>query len=324
MPTKDIVLVMGYPASGKTTVAQGFVETGYARLNRDEAGGSVGHLTGKMIALLSKGQERIVIDNLFPTRASRKPFIDAANVQGMPIRCVWVTTSIEDAQLNASLRMVRKHGKLLEPKEIQKADDPGTFPIVVIFKYRKMFERPIINEGFVSVAEVPFVRKWGPEYKSVAVLFDYDDTLRTNTGQYAWPEHPDEVRLMEDRIRVLKFLAEAKVHLLGVSNQSACSKDLPIETAKACFDRTHELLGMKLDYEFCAHRAAPPTCWCRKPFPGMAAHFIEKYKLLPEKCIMVGDQTSDKTFAARAGFNFMHANEFFRRGPMSDAMLGLT
>ena len=51
---------------------------------------------------------------------------------------------------------------------------------------------------------------------------------------------------------------------------------------------------------------------CFKPMPGMGAEFIEKYKLNPSECIMVGDMTSDKTFAKRCGFQFMDAEEFFK------------
>ena len=37
----EVVLVMGLPGAGKSTVARDFVAQGYARLNRDEAGGSL-------------------------------------------------------------------------------------------------------------------------------------------------------------------------------------------------------------------------------------------------------------------------------------------
>jgi phosphoglycolate phosphatase-like HAD superfamily hydrolase len=43
----------------------------------------------------------------------------------------------------------------------------------------------------------------------------------------------------------------------------------------------------------------------------MSALFIEKYKLLPSECIMVGDMTTDETFAIRSGFKFVHADKFF-------------
>jgi histidinol phosphatase-like enzyme len=83
------------------------------------------------------------------------------------------------------------------------------------------------------------------------------------------------------------------------------------ETAVACFERTNELLGLKIDYHFCPHQSNPPVCYCRKPQSGNAVLLIEKYKLNPAECIFVGDQTSDKTFAARAGFKYFHVDQFF-------------
>ena len=37
----EVVLIMGLPAAGKSTVAESFVAQGYERLNRDTAGGSL-------------------------------------------------------------------------------------------------------------------------------------------------------------------------------------------------------------------------------------------------------------------------------------------
>ncbi len=309
----DIVLVMGYPASGKTTEARQFVDRGYARLNRDTEGGKVADLVPKMVALLSSGKTQIVIDNLFANKASRQPFIEAAQIRKVPIRCVRVDTSIEDAQLNACMRMVRRFGDILSPDEIKKTKDANTFPIGVIFRYRKAYEAPTTSEGFTGVTTVGFSRKWGLEYTNKAIIFDYDGVLRRSTGSKVWPEHPNEVQLIPNRIDPISFLKEAGFLLLGVSNQSACSKGLSIDIVRRCFDRTNELLGHKIDVKFCPHRAAPPTCYCRKPFPGLAAHFIEEHKLLPEKCFVIGDQTSDKTFAGRAGMHFWWVDEFFAR-----------
>jgi len=44
----------------------------------------------------------------------------------------------------------------------------------------------------------------------------------------------------------------------------------------------------------------------------MGVVFIEKYKLDPSKCLMVGDRGEDKTFAARCGFKFQFAESFFK------------
>lgn len=79
-------------------------------------------------------------------------------------------------------------------------------------------------------------------------------------------------------------------------------------------DETHPQLGLVIEHLCCPHRVPPISCYCRKPQPGMALSFIEKYDLKPSACIMVGDLGTDKTFAERLGLRFVPASEFFRTG----------
>jgi phosphoglycolate phosphatase-like HAD superfamily hydrolase len=44
----------------------------------------------------------------------------------------------------------------------------------------------------------------------------------------------------------------------------------------------------------------------------MLAYFIVKHKLNPAECIFVGDATSDKTCAERAGMQYKHPADFFK------------
>ena len=84
-----------------------------------------------------------------------------------------------------------------------------------------------------------------------------------------------------------------------------------IKKASYGFQKKNELLEVGIDYMFCCHKVPPISCYCRKPGPAMGVHFIEKYQLDPAQCIMVGDQTSDQTFAKRCGFQFEWAKDFF-------------
>jgi len=45
--------------------------------------------------------------------------------------------------------------------------------------------------------------------------------------------------------------------------------------------------------------------------PGLGVAFIEKYKLDRAQVVMVGDMTTDRTFAARAGVRFVDQADFF-------------
>ena len=81
----------------------------------------------------------------------------------------------------------------------------------------------------------------------------------------------------------------------------------PVKSCPSCFKD-----NMGEDYKYCPHKAGPTNCYCRKPMPGLGVEFIEKYGLDPSRCIMVGDMTSDKTFAKRCGFQYMDQAEFFK------------
>jgi HAD superfamily hydrolase (TIGR01662 family) len=99
----------------------------------------------------------------------------------------------------------------------------------------------------------------------------------------------------------------------GVSNQSGIAKKvLTEEDCKACMDRTKELLDFNdIEIIWCSHQSVPVRCYCRKPQSGMGMYFIEKYQVNPEKSIMVGDMTTDKTFAERLGMTYIDVKKFY-------------
>jgi D-glycero-D-manno-heptose 1,7-bisphosphate phosphatase len=310
--SQKVVLIMGYPGSGKTTLADKF--SGYERLNRDTEGGTIANLLPKF-ALLLATKKSVVMDNLFPSAESRKPFIQAAQKAGIPIECEWMDTSIEDSQINVLHRMWKNHGRMfMSPEDISHGPaDPGLFPIAVLFKYRKDFQPPSTTEGFAKVNKVHFVRQWDSAYKNKALLLDYDDTLRiTLSGDYKFPSHACEIDILPGRREVLKDYEANKWFLLGCSNQSGISRKQVSESAvKSCFEYTNKQLGVYIDYRYCPHNV-PPNCYCRKPQSGMAMELIEEYLLDPKKCIFVGDQTTDKTFAERVGFTYADQKDFFK------------
>src|SRR5678816_4150720 len=102
----DVVIVMGMPGAGKTEVARTLETDGYERLNRDALGGSLADLTPRLDALLLGDARRVVLDNTYPTRKSRNAVIEGAWERGVPVRCVWLTTSVADAQINSIYRML--------------------------------------------------------------------------------------------------------------------------------------------------------------------------------------------------------------------------
>lgn len=306
----QVIIVMGYNAAGKSTLVKEFVDAGFTRINRDSMGGTLDGQAEHAKQHLAAGMN-VVLDNTYPTIDSRRSIITAAKLTRSSIRCVWLNTSFEDAQLNACLRMVEQRGVLVQPEEFKKIKDPNCFPPAALFNYRKIFEEPTIAEGFESIEIRGFKRQWPDTHTKKAILLDYDGTLRISTGSEEWPTRPSEVKVLDGRKEKLDECVKQGYLLLGVSNQSAIAKGLDRQSVIECFDKTNKLLGHDIEYQFCPHRIPPVSCYCRKPHPGMGAYFILKHKLDPAECIMVGDQTTDETFASRCGFQYMDAAKFF-------------
>lgn len=313
---QEVVMVCGFPASGKGTLSEGYTKQGYTHVNRDKAGGTVVSLVPVMEAELKAGRS-VVLDNLFATAESRRPFIEMAKKHGVPIRCEMMGTSAEDASINALHRMWKRYDKVfLSPPDFKEVkNDPNMFPIVVIFKYKKDLEKPKTTEGFDTVKVVPFVRIRPADYTKKAILFDYDGTLRTTPegSEFDFPTKKSEVILLPNRAKVLQGLDKAREFiLLGVSNQSGIARGQVTEqSVEECFAETNLQLRVGIDYQYCPHNV-PPNCYCRKPASGIGVYFIEKYHLDPRSCIFVGDQTTDATFAKRLDMQYVDASEFFK------------
>lgn len=308
----EIVLVISYPAGGKTTYVENYTKKGYHRVNRDELGGKLDNLPKIVTDLYNKGTKKFVLDNTYADIESRKSIIECAKKLKLPINCVWLDTSFEDAQFNACQRMIRKIGKLMGPEDFKTCKDPNLFPPVALFAYKKRFQKPTLTEGFSDVTKVPFIRKKDPKYCNKALILDYDDTLRRSKGAMQFPTKPEEVEILPGRKEKLAEYVKKGYILLGASNQSGIAKKkLTSQDAVNCFEETNRQLGHDIEYFFCCHSIPPIQCYCRKPMVGMMVLFIEKHKLDASQCIFVGDQKTDETTAIRSGIQFQYADKFF-------------
>lgn len=307
---REIVLIGGFPGAGKSTLVSQYPD--YERLNRDILGGSVAEVALKLDSLIVAGKTRFVLDNTYGTREHRKTVLDVGAKHNIPVRMIWMSTTIEEAQVNACTRMIRTEGRLLGPGEFGKT--PNAFPPSVLFKFGKEHTRPDKSEGFSSVTVHEFVRTKDPTYKKKALILDYDGTLRKTKSGAKYPTDVNDIHVFVERAKVIKKYSSSGYKILGVSNQSGIAKgNLSIETARACFDFTNKALGVDIDFAFCPHGigAGGISCFCRKPMPGLGVQFIEKYKLDPSQTIMVGDMTTDHTFAKRCGFSYSDQLDFF-------------
>ena len=287
----EVVLIMGLPGAGKSTAARTFVDEGYARLNRDDAGGSLQGLLPDLQRLVEEGQSRIVLDNTYMSRASRARVVQAANALGLRVRCVWVATSVEDAQVNAVSRIIANHGRLLGPEEMKQAvkRDISAFAPSIQFRHQRELEPPDPAEGFSRIDVVPFERKQVTEFTNRALIVWCDDSL-------------------VERGPILRRYRDEGWLLLGLAwCPQIADKTMTAEQVDAGFVSLQEQLGVSLEVLYCPHAAGPPKCWCRKPLPGLGVVFIQRHQLDPSQCIYVGAGPQDPGFARRLGFQYREA-----------------
>ena len=308
----SVTLVCGPPGSGKSTLTKSLVSNGHISLNRDTEGGTIASLLPKMESLLL-GNKNIVLDNLFPTIEVRKPFIEMAKKYNVDINCQLMGTSIEDAAFNIIQRAIELTGKFPTPEVIKEAKHTNVFPPAVLFKYKKEFQKPTVEEGFSKVDVVKFARKDDPTFTNRALILDYDGTLRECiNGNGKYPTNKDQIEIKPNRKKILDSYKEKGYVLLGISNQSGIHKgDLSYNDAVELFNHTNKLLGVDIEFKFCPHQSVP-ICWCRKPMSGFGVEFILKYKLNRAECLMIGDLKTDETFANRCGFQYVDQAEFFK------------
>jgi histidinol-phosphate phosphatase family protein len=263
----------------------------------------------------------VVLDNTYATRVSRYPLIRMAHAHGVPVRCRFLATPIQEAYTNVVLRILERHGKLLGPDELKELgkDDPNLPPPAAMASWAASFEAPHVDEGFSAVEEVPFVRRVDPQFTGRGLLLDVDGTLRRTKSGEIYPRDPDDVELLPGRREVLQRWIDEGYRLFFVSNQSGVASETVTRAAvDACFARTVELLGLPVtEVAYCPHPAFPAGCFCRKPLPGLGVALIQRHQLAREHMWMVGDMDSDRDFARALGVRYVDAEVFFADGSRS-------
>lgn len=263
----DVVLVMGMPGAGKSTFAASLEATGYARLNRDALGGSLSDLVPRLDGMLANGTDRVVLDNTYPTRAARNEVVETAWRHGVAVRCIWLDTSVADAQINSIRRMIEVHGTLPTPEEIKarSRSDPRFLLPDAQFRYERTVEAPSTEEGFVSVERMHFKRERSSGTNRAVIL---------SAEQTALAQRP-----VLDRLRAAGWLV-----FVHAWRPTAALPELG-----------------QVDVAVCPHEAGPPVCWCRKPIPGSLIEFAMRRDVDLSRSIVVGDSPADRTMAERIG-----------------------
>ena len=310
----EVVLIMGLAGAGKSTHAARFVAGGYHRLNRDEAGGTLRSLLPALERARGEGVTRFVLDNTYLSRRSRAAAIDAAHRLGLPVRCVHLATSMEDAQVNAVGRMLARHGRLLAGDELTRAAKAsvGVFAPTALFRMQRELEPPLIAEGFARVDRVGFERRRPADHVNQALLVWCDGILLRSRAGARSPASPDDVSVPAGRAAVLQRYRDDGWPIVALSWQPEIADGTRTAAeADAILARMRSLLDVEIDTLYCPHGAGPPVCWCRKPLPGLPMLAIARLRLDPARCVFVGDGPVDPGYARRLGFVYRAAGEFF-------------
>jgi len=131
---QEVVIMVGYPASGKSTIAKTILEeSGYHRVDGDSLKTAKAMVkdAGKHVATQS-----IVFDSTAGTKEKRAEFVKFATEHKLPVRVFWVQTSIEES---------------MERNKQRGAAGGNKVPDVVFYVFRKNFETPEAEEGFTVV-----------------------------------------------------------------------------------------------------------------------------------------------------------------------------
>ena len=311
--SKLVTMMIGLQGSGKSTGAKIVEKGGATLLSNDLLGTSYRTLLTKFQGALLTS-DHIILDNTNITREIRKPFIDAAKAHGAYLTGVFYDTKVHQCQINVLNRMYRETGKIeLDHEQLKTSRHPHVFPASVLFSFAKQLEAPEYDEGFDNIQMTFCPQKTKPDesYVNKAVFLDYDGTLRKTKSGEGYPRHPDDIEILPHRKENLQKFVERGYKLIGVSNQSGIATGkLTASAALECFKKTNELLGMDIHFEYCPHNPIH-SCYCRKPQTGLGIKFMHEYKLDLDQCIMVGDYTTDKTFAKRLGMTYFDQKDFF-------------
>jgi predicted kinase len=127
---KKMILITGYPGSGKTTLAKTFES--YNLFSKDLHGRKIKKLLEEKL----KEDKNVIIEGLLYNYEKRKPYVDLANKYNYKIKFLNVITSFD-----MSLHMNTYRSLKSDMKKI---------PKVVYYTYRKNYQEPI-NKYYENV-----------------------------------------------------------------------------------------------------------------------------------------------------------------------------
>ena len=125
---KEVVILVGYPGSGKSTYAKKLEEESegsYYRVDGDQHKTPIAMVRD---ARTNAGNRSVIFDSTGGTLSRRSIFRKYAQERGAPVRIVWVTTPLE-------VSLERNNQR------------PVPVPAIAFYTFRSRFEEPTSEEG---------------------------------------------------------------------------------------------------------------------------------------------------------------------------------
>ena len=132
---KTMILMVGYPASGKSYVSSLLEKYNFIRINQDTLKTKKKCLDKTNDCL--KKELNCIIDNTNATKDKRKEYIDLAKKYNYNVYCINMTTSYELSQHNNIYRYLTTDNDLI--------------PTIVYNKFRKDYEEPSCDEDIKEI-----------------------------------------------------------------------------------------------------------------------------------------------------------------------------
>ncbi len=217
-----------------------------------------------------------MLDNTYLTRAARSHVLDAAARHGVPTRCVWLDTTLAQAQVNLVERLLDRFGVLPTPEELRAAArrEPGLLLPTSQMRAQRELEPPTADEGWGEIEQRPFVRT-------------------------AWPGTKPGV-----------FVAAAALERDGFEQADAGAPTLvfdwdPGGAREATVRTLASALAGAVEVAVCPHGGGPPACWCRPPLPGLPLTFARRAGVDPARSVLIGVSPAHRTLAAALGSTYV-------------------
>jgi bifunctional polynucleotide phosphatase/kinase len=175
LPTgvKIIFILIGPPASGKSTLTAGLV--GAKIISKDKHGKRA---VTEFIRAVSDEEPLIVIDDTNPSKSSREKYLSSTSVTSYKVvallTCAYRSKSTlfnlaKKSERSEQIDLVKHLGRVRVNAAIRANRPYQMIPDVAYNVYNSKFEYPTKSEGFTEIVSIPFI----PRFSSDAALLDF-------------------------------------------------------------------------------------------------------------------------------------------------------